>query len=96
MKITRLIQICEAINLPFISYNDKNTAYLLSMDALGTLQACVRRNGRAGMFEVVERVDVNEEVSSYTDDSHFNSVETDIATPCSSIQRRQTKKKKKR
>jgi len=91
-----LIKICEAINLPFISYKDKNTAYLLSMDALGTLQACVRRNGRAGMFEVVERVDVNEEIPSYTADNDFNSVETDITTPCTKHTKETNQKKKKR
>ena len=96
MNISKLIDFVKAVNLPFVSYDDKRTAYLLSMDALGTLQACVRRNGRAGMFEEIERVDVNEAVTSYTADTQFNLVEHDTHTPCIKHTKETNQKKKKK
>tara|TARA_Y100001937_G_scaffold127603_1_gene200345 strand:- start:457 stop:699 length:243 start_codon:yes stop_codon:yes gene_type:complete len=80
------------MNRPFISYEDKKTAHLLSMDALGTLETSIAIATKT----IFERVDVNSTVSSNTLDDHLESVETDITTPCSKHTKETNQKKKKR
>ena len=92
MKIRFLQQICKAINRPFISYDDARTAHLLSMDALGTLEASVAIATKT----LFERVDVNEPTSLRTPDDHLDLVETDIDTPCTKHTKETNQEKKKR
>jgi len=91
MNIKFLQKIYRATNAPFISYKDKRTAYLLSMDALGTLEASVA----IATNTLFERVDVNEATSSYTADDQFNLVEADCNTPCTKHTKETNQKKKK-
>lgn len=92
MKIDFLQQICKAVNRPFISYADARTAHLLSMDALGTLEASVAIATKT----LFERVDVNEPTSLRTSDNHLDLVETDVTTPCTKHTKETNQKKKKR
>ena len=92
MNIKFLQKICKAMNAPFISYDDKRTAYLLSMDALGTLEASVA----IATNTLFERVDVNDTIHSNTLDDHLDSVETDITTPCNKHTKETNQKNKKR
>ena len=92
MKVRFLQQICKAINRPFISYDDARTAHLLSMDALGTLEASVAIATKT----LFERVDVNEPTSLNTLDNDDHLVETDIDTPCTKHTKETNQEKKKR
>ena len=92
MKIKFVVQIYKAMNRPFISYDDARTAHLLSMDALGTLEASVAIATKT----LFERVDVNEATSLNTLDNDDHLVKTDIATPCIKHTKETNQKKKKR
>ena len=92
MKIKFLVKICEAMNRPFISYKDARTAHLLSMDALGTLEASVA----IATNTLFERVDVNEATSLNTLDNDDHLVETEIDTPCTKHTKETNQEKKKR
>jgi len=92
MMIRYIQQLYKAINRPFISYDDARTAHLLSMDALGTLEASVAIATKT----LFERVDVNEATSLNTLDDDDHLVETDITTPCIEHTKETNQKKKKR
>ena len=92
MNIQFLQQICKAVNRPFISYKDRRTAHLLSMDALGTLEASIA----IATNTLFERVDVNEATSLRTPDDHLELVETDITTPCTKHTKETNQKKQKK
>jgi hypothetical protein len=92
MKIEFLLEIFKATNRPFISYDDARTAHLLSMDALGTLEASVAIATKT----LFERVDVNEATSLNTLDDDNHLVETDITTPCTKHTKETSQKRKKR
>ena len=92
MNIRFLQQIYKAVNRPFISYRDARTALLLSMDALGTLEASIA----IATNTLFERVDVNENISSNTLDNDDHLVEKDITTPCTKHTKETSQKNKKR
>lgn len=92
MRIEFLLKIFKNVNRPFISYDDARTAHLLSMDALGTLEASVAIATKT----LFERVDVNETTSINTHDDDDHLVEKDITTPCTKHTKETNQKTKKR